>query len=81
MPLPLAPTLAVADVGHILQSCTLAARVFHCTLLKQTPHTGVQMLVLSRLYDFMDADGDGDVSHFEFTRVLSAEDIMVMAPI
>lgn len=33
------------------------------------------------LFDFMDADGDGDISFAEFARVLSADDIMMMAPI
>jgi Ca2+-binding EF-hand superfamily protein len=37
--------------------------------------------VFQTFYDFMDADGDGEVSFAEFARVISAEDIMVMAPV
>lgn len=37
--------------------------------------------VFMTLFDFMDADGDGDISFAEFARVLSADDIMMMAPI
>ena len=37
--------------------------------------------VFQTLFDFMDADGDGDISYPEFARVVSAEDIMIMAPV
>ena len=37
--------------------------------------------LVETLYDFMDANGDGTVGFAEFSRVMTARDVMTMAPI
>lgn len=46
-------------------------------------HVGgvIRQPVFETIFDFMDADGDEEVTYAEFARVISAEDVMIMAPI
>ena len=42
--------------------------------------TGVKEAILDTLCDFIDTSGDGSFGYREFSRVLSAEDVMQMIP-
>ena len=48
--------------------------------LKQLNLAGIRENILDTLCDFIDQDGTGSMEYSEFARVLSADDVMMMAP-
>jgi len=55
--------------------------VFALEILNLNVGPVIPQPIFDTLWDFMDSDGSGDIGYTEFARVLSAKDVMNMAPI